>query len=80
MKAAPLPRLAPDVDVAAETFTSKVERFKLQLRTNRDATTLAQSISEDVALLPDFVWQNRQLDPPPSAAPPTSCSLPPRRS
>lgn len=39
----------------AETFTHKVERLKLQLRTGKDPQNTVQSILEDVAHLPVFV-------------------------
>jgi type I restriction enzyme R subunit len=51
---APLLRFAADVDVAAETFTHKVERLKLQILQTTPAPQLLQSIAEDVSLLPDI--------------------------
>ncbi|MEI7989449.1 MAG: DEAD/DEAH box helicase family protein [Chloroflexota bacterium] len=63
MKVAPLLRLAPDVDVAAETFTSKIERLKWYRRTERNTDTLMASIAEDAACLPDFVVQDPALSP-----------------
>jgi type I restriction enzyme R subunit len=51
---APLLRFAADVDVAAETFTHKVERLKLQILQTTPAPALLQSIAEDVSLLPDI--------------------------
>jgi type I restriction enzyme, R subunit len=62
-KVGPLLRLAPDVDVAAETFISKVERLRLALRTGRNPETLAESIAEDAALMPPFVRQDKELGP-----------------
>ena len=53
LQVAPLLRFAPDVDVAAETFTHKVERLKLQLLQTTPSPQLLQSIAEDVSLLPD---------------------------
>lgn len=50
---APLLRFAADVDVAAETFTHKVERLKLQILLATSSPRLLQSIAEDVSLLPD---------------------------
>src|SRR5271157_4393211 len=50
---APLLRFAADVDVAAETFTHKVERLKLQILQTTPSPQLLQSIAEDVSLLPD---------------------------
>jgi type I restriction enzyme R subunit len=51
---APLLRFAPEVDVAAETFTHKVERLKLQILQSSPSPQLLQSIAEDVSLLPDI--------------------------
>jgi len=51
---APLLRFAADVDVAAETFTHKVERLKLQILQASPSPQLLQSIAEDVSLLPDI--------------------------
>jgi len=51
---APLLRFAADVDVAAETFTHKVERLKLQILLTTPSPQLLQSIAEDVSLLPDI--------------------------
>lgn len=53
LQVAPLLRFAPDVDVAAETFTHKVERLKLQIIQASPSPQLLQSIAEDVSLLPD---------------------------
>ncbi len=63
LKVGPLLRLVPGVDVAEATFTSKIERLKWQVRTGRDSTTTAQSIAEDVSLLPAFVHEDPQLQP-----------------
>jgi len=54
-KVGPLLRYAPVEDVAALTFTSKVERLKLQSATKRDTTTVIESIRDDVRRLPPFV-------------------------
>lgn len=54
LKVAPLLRFAAEVDVAAETFTNKVERLKLQMFSSAPALPLLQSIAEDVSLLPDI--------------------------
>jgi type I restriction enzyme, R subunit len=54
LKVAPLLRFAGDVDVAAETFSSKVERLKLQILRGAPSPELLQSISEDVSLLPEL--------------------------
>jgi type I restriction enzyme R subunit len=51
---APLLRFAANVDVAAETFTHKVERLKLQILQVTPSPQLLQSIAEDVSLLPDI--------------------------
>ncbi|MDR3577852.1 MAG: DEAD/DEAH box helicase family protein [Anaerolineaceae bacterium] len=61
LKVGPLLRLAPDVDVSAETFISKVERLKLQVRTYKDTGQTVLSIAEDAANLPDFVVQDPLL-------------------
>lgn len=57
-KVGPLLRLASAVDVAAETFTSKMERLKLQILQKAPKPDLLQSIAEDVSLLPDFVQKD----------------------
>ena len=62
---APLLRFAADVDVAAETFTHKVERLKLQILQATPSPQLLQSIAEDVSLLPDITERVRSS---PSAA------------
>jgi type I restriction enzyme R subunit len=54
LRVAPLLRFAAHVDVAAETFTHKVERLKLQIIRHHPTPQLLQSISEDVSLLPDI--------------------------
>lgn len=56
---APLLRFAADVDVAAETFTHKVERLKLQILQTSPSPHLLQSIAEDVSLLPDIAERVR---------------------
>lgn len=63
LKVAPLLRLAPDVDVPAETFTHKIERLKLALRLGNDPQGITQSIGEDVAVLPEFVLSDPALQP-----------------
>jgi type I restriction enzyme R subunit len=52
LKVAPLLRYAPDVDVAAETFTNKVERLALAMLTGTPSPNVLQSIAEDVSRLP----------------------------
>ena len=56
-KVGPLLRYAPGADVQAATFVSKVERLKLQVLTGEDTRATAQSIAEDVARLPEFVYE-----------------------
>lgn len=51
----PLLRFAGDVDVAAETFTHKVERLKLSIQRRRPSPETAQSIAEDASRLPPYV-------------------------
>jgi type I restriction enzyme R subunit len=53
----PLLRFAGDVDVAAETFTHKAERLKLQALQRSPSPQLLQSIAEDVSLLPPHVLE-----------------------
>src|SRR5690349_20599586 len=55
MQVAPLLRYAPGGDVAAATFTSKVERLKLQIASGKDATATARDIADDLSYLPAFV-------------------------
>jgi type I restriction enzyme R subunit len=54
VKVGPLLRFAANVDVAAETFTNKVERLKLQALERGPSPQLLQSIAEDVSLLPEI--------------------------
>jgi type I restriction enzyme, R subunit len=70
---APLLRFAANVDVAAETFTHKVERLKLQILRTSPSPQLLQSIAEDVSLLPDIAERVRSS---PSAALALSADLP----
>ncbi len=69
---APLLRFAANVDVAAETFTHKVERLKLQILQATPSPQLLQSIAEDVSLLPDIAERVRSS---PSAALALSAAL-----
>lgn len=55
LQVAPLLRYAVASDVDAATFVSKIERLKLQQRTNKDASATRESIADDVTRLPDFV-------------------------
>jgi type I restriction enzyme R subunit len=57
LKIAPLLRFVPNVDVAAETFTSKIERLKYQILTEKVTESTLESINEDVSRLPDFVLE-----------------------
>jgi type I restriction enzyme R subunit len=59
LKVGPLLRYVPGVDVQSTTFTSKVERLKLQILTGKDTSATAQSIAEDVSRLPDFVYEDQ---------------------
>ena len=58
LKVAPALRFVPDVDVAAETFTHKVERLKLQILRGDASPALLTSIADDVSLLPSYVLQD----------------------
>jgi len=58
IQVAPLLRLASDVDVAAETFISKVERLKLGVLQGKPKPADLQGIADDVGRLPDFVHQD----------------------
>ena len=58
LKIAPLLRYVPGVDVEVTTFTSKVERLKLQNLAGKDALSIAQSIADDVSRLPNFVFED----------------------
>lgn len=58
LKVAPLLRFAAEVDVAAETFTHKCERLKLQLLMSQPRPDLLASVSEDVSLLPPTVLED----------------------
>jgi type I restriction enzyme, R subunit len=52
LKVAPLLRFVPDVDVAAETFTNKIERLALALLKGAPTPEQLSSIAEDVGRLP----------------------------
>ena len=60
-KVAPLLRFVAGVDVAAATFTNKVERLKYEVLTEavRDDSLIA--IAEDVSRLPPFVMDDRRV-------------------
>ncbi|MEG4810202.1 DEAD/DEAH box helicase family protein [Microcoleus sp. F8-D3] len=55
---APLLRFVAGVDVAAATFTNKVERLKLEILTDGAKPGTLESIAEDVSRLPDFVFED----------------------
>lgn len=57
---APLLRFVAGVDVAAATFTNKVERVKVEILTDGAKPGTLESIAEDVSYLPDFVYQDSQ--------------------
>lgn len=63
LKVGPLLRFAADVDVAAETFTSKVERLKLQILAGTPSPDLLTSIADDVSRLPPYVHQDDRKQP-----------------
>ena len=51
-------RYAAGVDVAAATFTHKVERLKLQIQTGADTAQTVKSIAEDASRMPGFVYED----------------------
>jgi len=57
LKLSPLLRFVPNVDVEAETFTSKLERLKYQILIDEVAESTIESINEDVSRLPNFVLE-----------------------
>jgi len=59
----PLLRLASEVDVAAETFISKIERLKLGVLQGTPKPSDLQAIADDVGRLPDFVRRDPALQP-----------------
>jgi len=59
---APHLRYAADVDVAAETFISKIERLKLMKSKGQDVSDLALSIAKDVNQLPENILGRRQVE------------------
>jgi len=62
LKVGPLLRYAAGADIQATTFTSKVERLKLQILQGKDTPATAASISDDVSRLPDFVFQDQRCE------------------
>jgi type I restriction enzyme R subunit len=63
LKVAPLLRFAAEVDVAAETFTHKCERLKLQSLNGQPRPDLLTSVAEDVSLLPPDVLDDAAKKP-----------------
>ncbi len=63
LRVGPLLRFVPDVDVEAASFTSKVERLKLQIVSGKDTSASAESIAEDASRLPPFVSDNPEYAP-----------------
>jgi type I restriction enzyme R subunit len=63
LQVAPLLRYASAGDIAAATFTSKVERLKLQIAGGKDASAIARDIADDVSLLPPFVQNDPASQP-----------------
>jgi len=55
---APLLRFAPAGDIHAVTFTTKVERLKLERETGHDTAAIVQSIAQDASRLPAFVYED----------------------
>jgi type I restriction enzyme, R subunit len=55
LKVAPLLRFVPDVDVAAETFTNKVERLALAMIKGAPSPDQLASIAENVSRLPQEI-------------------------
>jgi len=60
-RVAPHLRYAPDVDIAAETFISKVERLKLMKRKGQDVSDLTLAIAEDVKKLSENLLSQKQI-------------------
>jgi type I restriction enzyme R subunit len=70
-KVGPHLRYAADVDVAAETFISKLERLKLALRTGKNTKEIAQSIAEDIMKLSENILDESQISLRRKCIPPT---------
>ena len=60
LRIGPLLRFVGEVDVAAETFTSKVERLRYQVFTGKVSPELLRSIAEDVSLLPEYILKDEK--------------------
>lgn len=58
LQVAPILRYIPDVDVAKETFSHKVERLRLQALRGQRSADLMTSIAADVSMLPLYVLQD----------------------
>ena len=56
----PLLRYAAGTDVAATTFTNKVERLNLYIHESRDTGATIRSLQDDVDRLPSFVSEQPQ--------------------
>ncbi len=63
LRVGPLLRYVSGVDVEATTFSSKVERLKLQLTQSKHAGATLQSIAEDAGRLPNFVYNHPEQGP-----------------
>ncbi len=60
LRIGPLLRFVGEVDVAAETFTSKLERLRYQVFTGKVMPDLLRSIAEDVSLLPEYILKDEK--------------------
>lgn len=60
LRVAPLLRFAAGTDIAAQTFTHKVERLKLRRMERKTIQQNLKEIFEDVALLPDLRQESPQ--------------------
>jgi type I restriction enzyme, R subunit len=63
MNVGPLLRFAAGVDVSEATFTHKLERLRLQQIEEKDRSALVESIADDVAKLPNFVYEDKKYQP-----------------
>lgn len=63
LKVGPLLRFVGDVDIAAETFTNKLERLRYQVINGRVSADLLRSIAEDVSLLPEYILREEKYKP-----------------
>lgn len=62
-RVAPLMQYLPNVDVAAETFTHKIERLHVARSEGHATDGLIESIRGDVERLPNFVFEHREQGP-----------------